>query len=100
MIIGRYVCSTCGCDCTSLYGFAMQKRSSLTRSQLEEFDRVLKEFGQSEFVFCWSCTAKAFGAKTLAEKDVTEQAKPDLPSQPKELTKKPFKEKINGINDR
>jgi hypothetical protein len=81
MIVGKFICSACGRDCTHLYGFIMQKRTTLTRMQAEDFSNVDKEFGKSDFVFCWSCTAKAFGAKTLAEKEaeriVLEQQKPE-----------------------
>ncbi len=105
MIIGRFVCSACGRDCTPLYGYIMQKRSTLTRQQIEEFDRVQKEYGQSEFVFCWGCTAKAFGVKTLAEKAEAEKPKarpaPAYPFRsPAEIERlKKEKGDINDVND-
>ncbi len=66
MIIGRLFCEKCGRDCTDLYGFALMTRGTVKNQKtLEELDRVKKEFGKSEFVWCWSCTAKAFGSIPL-----------------------------------
>ena len=85
MIIGRMLCDICGKDCTRLWGFILGTRGIVRDKQQQEIlGDAKKEFGKSEFVFCWSCTAKAFGVKTLAEQEA-EEAKPDLPV-PKEPT--------------
>jgi hypothetical protein len=66
--VGKMICDRCGADCTppnGLYGFLMQKRPTLTKPQFQAFQEIEKEFGKSEFVFCWRCTALAFGAKPL-----------------------------------
>ena len=70
MIIGQLICEGCGKDCTRLYGFALMTRGAIRDNQQQkELDKAKEEFGKAEFVWCWSCTAKAFGAKTLAEKE-------------------------------
>lgn len=123
--VGKLICDRCGEDCTPpkhLHGFIMRKMPFLTREQAEEFSKIEKEFGKSEFSFCWKCTARMFGAKTLAEKEAIEagkevagQVKPDLPKPPAEnhnctIQPKPEpprrgrppkpKEINNGSNDR
>lgn len=66
MIIGKLVCEKCGCDCTNLYGFALMTRGTIRNQQTQsELQKVKEEFGKSEFVWCWPCTAEAFGAKRL-----------------------------------
>lgn len=85
MIVGKFVCSACGKDCTALYGFIMQKRTTLTGAQIQAVNEVQREFGKDEFVFCWSCVAKAFGAKTLAQKTIEINSKLEG-----EKEKKPF----------
>lgn len=96
MIIGRLLCEKCGKDCTNLYGFALMTRGTIRNQQTQrELEEIKKEFGKSEFVWCWSCTAKAFGIKTIAEK---EQQKPDLPSPKNNNTPnvpEVFKEKLD-----
>jgi len=62
MIIGRLICDGCGKDCTDLYGFALMVRGTVrNQRQQEALAEVKKQFGKEEFVWCWSCTAKAFG---------------------------------------
>ena len=72
---GAKICDGCGDDCTRLYGFAMEVRKNMMQDMqvMKEVDKVDEEFGQHDFVFCWSCTAKAFGAKTLEEKEAAEK---------------------------
>jgi hypothetical protein len=66
MIIGKLTCESCGCDCTSLYGYALAVRGTIRNQQTQtELAKVKKEFGKEDFYWCWSCTAKAFGAKPL-----------------------------------
>lgn len=68
MIIGKLTCSACGKDCTPprhLWGFKMWIQGSVHPGQQQDLEEVEKEFGQKEFIFCWACTAKAFGAKPL-----------------------------------
>lgn len=69
MIIGRLICEKCGRDCTSLYGFALMSRGTIRNRQTREaLDAVKKRFGKEEFVWCWECTAEAFGARPLPVK--------------------------------
>ena len=74
---GAKICDSCGADCTRLYGFAMEVRKNMMqdRQVMMEVDKVDEAFGQHDFLFCWSCTAKAFGAKTLEQKEQAEEAK-------------------------
>lgn len=98
MIIGRLVCDKCGQDCTALYGFALMVRGTIRgKQQQEAMAEVQKEFGKNEFIFCWSCTAKTFGAKTLAEKEAEAKAA-EVPIEAKEETKKKFFRKDNEAN--
>lgn len=72
MIIGRIFCERCGKDCTDLYGFALMVRGTIRNKRTQdELAEVKKQFGKEEFVWCWGCTAKAFGATSLNDK--TEQ---------------------------
>jgi hypothetical protein len=70
MIIGKLNCENCGCDVTNLYGYALAVRGTI-RSQATQAElvKVKKEFGKENFYWCWSCTAKAFGAKPLETKE-------------------------------
>jgi hypothetical protein len=78
MIIGKLTCEVCGCDCTNLYGFALATRGTIRNQGTQtELAKVKKEFGKEDFYFCWSCVAKAFGAKPLPIKE---------PEQPKTKT--------------
>ena len=72
---GAKICDGCGYDCTRLYGFAMEVRKNMMQDLqvMKEVDKIKDEFGQHDFVFCWSCTAKGFGAKTLEEKEAAEK---------------------------
>jgi hypothetical protein len=83
MIIGRLFCDKCGKDCTDLYGFALMTRGTIKNQKTsEELERVKKEFGKSEFVWCWSCTAKAFGSIPVIQEPVqqaTIEVKPPKP---------------------
>jgi hypothetical protein len=68
MIIGRLFCERCGKDCTDLYGFALMVRGTVRNQKTQEaLAEVKKVFGKEEFVWCWSCTAKAFGAMALEQ---------------------------------
>ncbi len=68
MIIGKLLCKKCGNDCTGLYGFALMTRGSISPFAQRELEAVKKKFGESEWVFCWGCTAEFFGVKPLEEK--------------------------------
>ena len=64
---GRIICDSCGRDCTRLYGmrFDQNRNMSTDREVQKEFKRIEEIFGKREFVFCWECSVKAFGAKPL-----------------------------------
>jgi hypothetical protein len=73
MIIGKLNCENCGCDVTNLYGYALAVRGTIrSQSTNAELAKVKKEFGKENFYWCWSCTAKAFGAKPLEAKQETQ----------------------------
>lgn len=62
MIIGRLFCEKCGKDCTDLYGFALMTRGTIRNQRTQqELAEAKKLLGKEEFVWCWTCTAKAFG---------------------------------------
>lgn len=67
---GVKICDGCGCDCTRLYGFVMEIRKNMMSDGRvkEKVDEIVKKFGQSDFIFCWDCTASAFGAMTIKQK--------------------------------
>jgi len=67
---GRIICDVCGKDCTRLYGMRFDARRNITYdSEVQaEFAKVDELYGKHEFVFCWICSIKAFGMKTLSEK--------------------------------
>ena len=71
---GEKYCSACGRKCTKLYGFVMQVRKDLMLDQgvKDEYDRVMEKYGQADFLFCWDCTAQAFGIQTMKEKEEAE----------------------------
>lgn len=75
MIIGRLYCAKCGKDCTDLYGFALMVRGTIRNKKTqEELIEVKKLYGKEEFVFCWGCTAEAFGVKPLPQTQTTDSA--------------------------
>ena len=67
---GVKICDSCGSDCTRLYGFVMEVRKNMSQDArvMKKVDEIDKEFGQHDFLFCWSCTAKAFGVETEKQK--------------------------------
>ena len=70
MIIGRLFCEKCGKDVTDLYGFALMVRGTIRNQRTQaELAEVKKKYGKEEFVFCWGCTAEAFGVKPLPQKE-------------------------------
>jgi len=94
MIIGQLICDRCGKNCTALYGFALMVRGTIRgKQQQEAMAEVQKEFGKSEFCFCWPCTAKVFGAKTLAEKE----AEKEIPAPEEAKTRFFRKEKTDAV---
>jgi hypothetical protein len=88
--VGKMICDKCGADCTppnGLYGFLMQKRLTLSKPQFQAFQEIEKEFGKAEFVFCWRCTALAFGAKPIEGQN---------PPNPEKVEPHKSKEQIKG----
>lgn len=97
MIAGRLICEKCGKDFTNgLWGFILGVGPGRTinptqRRQLEEFK---KEFGKEQMIWCWGCTAKMFGAQTLAEKEAEE-----IPIEQQDKNKSELKVKEVPIGD-
>lgn len=88
-MFGKYICEKCGRDCTPpnhVYGFRLGVGGRINPGQQKEIEDIKKEFGNSDYTFCWGCTLKIMGVKTLAEKE-DEKTKLE-------------KEKINGGDDR
>lgn len=67
---GAKICDGCGKDCTHLYGMVMEVRKDMMQNARVKvvYEKIDEIFGQHDFIFCWECTAKAFGAMTLAQK--------------------------------
>ena len=63
---GKKACDACGNECTNLPGFEMRVLPNMMGDERVKAaaDKIKKEFGIHDFTFCWSCTAKAFGAKS------------------------------------
>ncbi|MCJ7828723.1 MAG: hypothetical protein MUP81_03160 [Dehalococcoidia bacterium] len=82
MMIGQLICENCGKNCNKLWGFMLGVRGQIRdQQQQKELAEVKKEFGKEEFVWCWSCTAKMFGAKTLAQKEAEALAQKETETQ-------------------
>lgn len=68
---GRIICDSCGRDCTRLYGmrFDARKNISFDSEIQDEFRRIDEIFGKHEFIFCWECSIRAFGAKPVKKEN-------------------------------
>ena len=68
---GKIKCDKCGSDCTYLTGFTMQVRQDSMGDQRvsESVNKFKSKYGQTDFTFCWECTAKAFGIKPIDKGD-------------------------------
>lgn len=74
--IGRLICDKCGRDCTNLWGLILQRQGRMIpREAQERLSEIHQKYGQSDFAFCWECTAEVMGAKTIEEKKRLEAAK-------------------------
>ena len=76
---GKKACDACGNECTNLPGFEMRVLPNMMGDERVKAaaDKIKTEFGIHDFTFCWSCTAKAFGAKVIKE-EVKPEPKPKV----------------------
>ena len=70
------------------YGFTL-KLAYIEMTGGKQYEKIEGEFGQRDFLFCWRCTAVAFGAKTLKQKsDLAESEKTGTEEQEKTTAQK------------
>jgi len=91
ILTGQVYCSSCGRDCTALYGLTFivpEHRMRLNHKVVEATNELDRKYGKHDFVFCLECCIKNLGVKPLELKQpsISEVVDKEIDNFEKEIT--------------